>query len=92
MYTSDEQILKLPAILLRDKKISSLGQFHEETGISKQQFGNIKNQERTGKPYHFTAHNIEKISNLYDINYNFIFATSEEVYNTRSSTKKAQTT
>ena len=33
MYTSDEQLLKLPDILIANGIIETSGQFNEETGI-----------------------------------------------------------
>ena len=87
MFTSDEQILKLPSILKADGKITGPGQFYEDTGISKQHFSNIKNQESTGKVYHFTPAQIENIATIYGINYNWIFATSDQIYNIQKVTK-----
>lgn len=81
MFTSDEQILKLPAILKAAGIISGPGQFYDETGITKTHFSNVKNQEKYGRAYHFTPEQIESVANTYGINYNFIFATSNEVYN-----------
>jgi len=81
MFTSDEQILKLPAILINDGKISGTAQFFEETGITKKRFSQVENQDKYDRAYHFTPEQIECIANKYDINYNWIFASSNEVYN-----------
>ena len=90
MFTSDIQILKLPKILKKDGKISSSLQFHEETGVSKSYFSNVKNQEKYGRSYHFTPAQIEKICLIYGIDFNWVFANSEDVYSKNKSPKKAQ--
>jgi hypothetical protein len=80
MFTSDQQILKLPKILKKLGRISSLGQFHEETSISKQHFTNVKNQEKYGIPNHFTPKQIEAVIKIYKVNANWIFGMSDEVF------------
>ena len=88
MFTSDIQILKLPDILLEKGIIDGPAQFYEETGISKSFFSQVKNQEKYGRAYHFTPEHIEKVALIYGINFNWIFATSEEVFNKKSKAQK----
>lgn len=73
MLTSDRQILKLPEMLKSKGKIEYIKEFYEQTGIPKDWFSNVKNQEKRNRSYHFTAEQIEKIVKLYNIDANFIF-------------------
>jgi len=80
MFTSDEQILKLPDRLIADKKISGMAQFYEETGITRSLFSKVKNQDKYTQAYHFSPIQIETICIKYDINSNWIFAFSTDLY------------
>lgn len=80
MFTSDQQILKLPKILKKLGRISSISQFHQETGVSKQIFSMVKNQDKISQGRHFTPKQIEVIIKLYSVNGNWIFGVSEEVF------------
>ena len=88
MYTSDEQILKLPEILLAKGIIETAGQFNEETGIPKALVSNVKNQAKYKRAFHFTPEQIEKVCLLYGINFNWVFGTSDEVFNNKSKAQK----
>ena len=88
MYTSDEQILKLPDILITNGIIETSGQFYEETGIQKALFSNVKNQAKYKRAFHFTPEQIEKVCLLYGINFNWIFATSNEVFSNKPKAQK----
>lgn len=87
MFTSDEQIIKIVDILIRDGKISGPAQFYEETRITSKRFSQVQNQHKYDRAYHFTPEQIETVANKYNINYNFIFAISEQVYNIQKVTK-----
>jgi hypothetical protein len=87
MYTSDQQILKLPDILIAKGIIDSPGQFYEETGIQKALFSNVKNQAKYNRSFHFTPEQIEKVCLMYGINFNWVFSTSDEVFNTKDKQK-----
>ncbi|OCK53206.1 hypothetical protein BA768_01225 [Chryseobacterium sp. CBo1] len=80
MYTSDEQILKLPRILKDQGVIPHIQDFHEHTGITKQLFSSVKNQQKRGRGFHFTAAHIETISKVYGIDINWIFALSDNLF------------
>jgi|GEM_PF-6127734 len=80
MFTSDQQILKIPKILKKLRRLSSLMQFHEETNISKQHFTNVRHQKKYGVPVHFTPKQIETVIKIYKINANWIFGVSDEVF------------
>lgn len=88
MYTSDEQILKLPEILLAKGIIESLGQFNEETGIPKALVSNVRNQSKYKRAFHFTPEQIERVCLLYGINFNWVFGTSEEIFSKQKVNKK----
>ena len=88
LFTSDIQILKLPEILINENIIDGVAQFYEETGITKSFFSQVKNQEKYGRSYHFTPEHIEKVALLYGINFNWIFATSNDVFNKKHKTHK----
>lgn len=90
MFTSDIQLLKLPEILIEKNIIDSTSQFFYETGITKSNFSKVKNQEKYGRAYHFTPAQIERVCLLYGINFNWIFATSDEVFNKIKQTKSKQ--
>lgn len=87
LFTSDIQIIKLPEILIEKGIIDGVAQFYEETGITKSFFSQVKNQEKYGRAYHFTPAQIERICLRYGINFNFVFATSDEVFNNNSQQK-----
>ena len=90
MFTSDQQILKLPDLLIANGIIDGTAQFFEETEISKSYFSKVKNQANYGRAYHFTPAQIEKICLLYGINFNWVFATSEDIFSTAKQTKSKQ--
>lgn len=87
MYTSDQQILKLPDILIAKGVIDSPGQFYEETGIAKALFSNVKNQSKYNRAFHFTPAQIEKVCLKYGINFNWVFCISDDVFNTKYKQK-----
>lgn len=84
MYTSDEQMLKIPAILKKNGVISLIRDFHEQTGISKALFSNVKNQHKYDRSYHFTPQQIETVCLLYGIDFNWIFGASHEVFKNKT--------
>lgn len=88
MYTSDEQLLKLPDILITHGIITTSGQFNEETGIPKALVSNVRNQAKYKRAFHFTPEQIEKVCLLYGINFNWVFGTSDEVFNNKSNAQK----
>ena len=90
MYTSDEQILKLPSILISKGIIETTGQFYEETGIQKALFSNVKNQHKYDRSFHFTPEQIEKVCLLYGIDFNWVFGASEDVFINTKLTKSKQ--
>lgn len=87
MYTSDEQILKLPEILIANGIIENTNQFFEEMEISKFHFSNVKNQEKRNRAFHFTPEQIERICVSYGINFNWVFGISEMVFNKQKVNK-----
>lgn len=87
MFTSDQQIIKLLDILIADGKVSGSAQFFEESGIKKTLFSKVKNQAKYTQAYHFSPAQIEAVCKTYNINFNFIFATSTEVYNNKPMNK-----
>lgn len=87
MYTSDEQILKLPEILRSNGIIKTAGQFNKETGIPKALVSNVKNQAKYERAYHFTPEQIERVCLLYGINFNWVFGTSDEVFTRKNKQK-----
>jgi transcriptional regulator with XRE-family HTH domain len=78
MYESDIKIFELI------QSLKSLGifdfdyEFCNNIGLLKQNLSRIKQ----GKA-HFTANHIQKICNVYKVNANWIFGTSEKVFNDR---------
>ncbi len=88
LINSDIQILKLPKMLKSIGLIDNIGQFYEETGISKARFSNIKNHEKHNRPYHFTPQQIERVCLIYGIDFNWVFGVSEEVFNRKIKIEK----
>ena len=80
MYNSDKRIIRLIDLLLFEKKVSSLNEFHFETGLIRQTFNKIKNGTS-----HFTVLHIENICKKYNVNANWIYGTQPNVYNTKDS-------
>lgn len=88
MYTSDKQMLKIPSLLKKKGIISLIQDFHDETGIPKQLFSNVKNQEKINRTTHFTPEHIEKVCTMYGINFNWIFGTSDEIFINKHQAQK----
>lgn len=88
MFTSDQQILKLPDLLILNGIISGTAQFFEETGISKSYFSQVKNQAKYNRPKHITPEQIEKICLLYGIDFNWVFGISENVFKKQTKSKQ----
>lgn len=80
MFTSDQQILKLPEVLISKGIISGTAEFFEETGILKSYFSQVKNQEKYDRPKHFTPAQIEKTCLLYSVNFNWVFGVSKDIF------------
>ncbi|PIF44340.1 hypothetical protein CLU96_1284 [Chryseobacterium sp. 52] len=88
MLVSDTQILKLPQILKDEGRINLIKEFYEDTGIPKAWFSNVKNQEKRGRAFHFTAGQIQVILKVYNIDANWIFGIGTNVY--RSGNKRLE--
>lgn len=88
MLISDIQILKLPQILKNEGRIAYIKDFYENTGIPKSWFSNVKNQEKRGRAFHFTAEQIQIILRIYNIDANWIFGIGTNVY--RSSKRQVE--
>lgn len=80
-YVTDKRILRLIDLLVFQKKISSVNEFLEKVGISRQTLSKIRN----GNPNHFTVLHIEAICINYDVNANWIFGKDNRVFNSSDS-------
>ncbi|WP_086985085.1 hypothetical protein [Elizabethkingia miricola] len=80
MYTSDKQMLKLPGILKSKGIVPLITDFYNQTGLAKALFSNVKNQHKMERGYHFTPEQIERVGNIYGINFNWFFGTSDEIF------------
>lgn len=74
-YTSDNQMLLLIDLLKSYGKIKFQNDFCEATGVLKQNLNNIKNGDN-----HFTPEHIEKAVKTYNINANWIFGVSDQIF------------
>lgn len=80
MYNTDKHILRLIDLLLFEKKVSSLNEFHSEVGLIRQTYNKIKNGTA-----HFTVNHIENICKKFNVNANWIYGLQPNVYNTKNS-------
>lgn len=87
MFTSDKQILKLPEILIEKGLVVNTADFFDRVGISKSAFSRVKNQEKYDRAYHFTSEQIERIGLIFNIDFNWIFGNSDEVFHPSNKQK-----
>lgn len=93
MYTSDRNMLQLVEILKSEKKISSDKDFCELIDINPGNFTKIKKSENyPGQNYHFTPEHIEKACAKLNVDANWIFGLSSEIYKKGRSTKRSTLT
>ncbi len=76
----DERILKLIDLLRFEKKIKSEADFCRKIEMLPQRLTKIRNKKQ-----YFTAVNIQKICEEFNVNANWIFGIQDKVYNENNS-------
>lgn len=81
MYTSDKKILELTEFLKTTNVVNSDKEFCEIIEIDPGNFAKIKKSENyPNQSYHFTPLHIENVCKKLNLNANWIFGLSEEMY------------
>ena len=80
MKTPNERILRLIDLLKFQKTVKNLQKFCDEIGIVRQTIYKIKNGDAS-----FTIAQIEKIGELYNVNFNWIFGFETKVFRSDDS-------
>lgn len=84
MYTSDIKIFELIILLKSLGKIEFDYEFCDSIGIQKQNLAPIKKGLA-----HFTAKHIENVCKVYEVNANWIFDNSKNIFNQVKTTAKS---
>jgi len=82
MYTSDKKLIELIELLVYQKKYKSIRSFCIENEILEQTVSKIK-----AGTNHFTVLQIENICKKYNVNFNWVFGLSKEMYNKTENKK-----
>ena len=80
MNTPNERILRLIDLLKFQRKIKTLNQFCDETGVLRQTISKIRSNDAN-----FTVAHIETICRKYKVNANWIFGLETNVFLTEGS-------
>ena len=88
MLTTDRKMLMLPDILMDAGLITLKQELYDVLGVNRQHFNNVKNAEKYGREYHFTAEHIRIVCNVYGVNANWINDIEDDVFR-KSKHKKS---
>lgn len=80
MYTSDKKILDLAEILKSNQQISTDKEFCEILEIDPRNYVKVKKGDAYSQRYHLTPLHIENVCKKLNINANWIFGLSTEMY------------
>lgn len=87
MLTTDRKMLLLPDILKDAGLISMKKELYDVLGVNRQHFNNVKNAEKYGREYHFTAEHIRIVCTKYSINANWITDLEDNVFRHKKAQK-----
>lgn len=88
MLTTDRKMLMLPDILMDAGLITLKQELYDVLGVNRQHFNNVKNAEKYGREYHFTAEHIRIVCKVYGVNANWINDVEDDVFR-KSKHKKS---
>ena len=88
MLTMDRKMLMLPDILMDAGLITLKQELYDVLGVNRQHFNNVKNAEKYGREYHFTAEHIRIVCKVYGVNANWINDVEDDVFR-KSKHKKS---
>ena len=88
MLTTDRKMLMLPDILMDAGLITLKQELYDVLGVNRQHFNNVKNAEKYGREYHFTAEHIRIVCKVYGVNANWINDIEDDVFR-KSKHKKS---
>ena len=92
MLTTDRKMLMLPDILMDAGLITLKQELYDVLGVNRQHFNNVKNAEKYGREYHFTAEHIRIVCNVYGVNANWINDVEDDVFRKSKHKKSTKTT
>lgn len=92
MLTTDRKMLMLPDILMDAGLITLKQELYDVLGVNRQHFNNVKNAEKYGREYHFTAEHIRIVCNVYGVNANWINDIEDDVFRKSKHKKSTKTT
>ena len=80
MLTTDRKMLMLPDILKNAGLIVLKQELYDVLGVNRQHFNNVKNAEKYGREFHFTAEHIRIVCEVFGINANWIIDVEDSVF------------
>ena len=92
MLTTDRKMLMLPDILMDAGLITLKQELYNGLGVNRQYFNNVKNAEKYGREYHFTAEHIRIVCKVYGVNANWINDIEDDVFRKSKHKKSTKTT
>ena len=92
MLTTDRKMLMLPDILMDAGLITLKQELYDVLGVNRQHFNNVKNAEKYGREYHFTAEHIRIVCKVYGVNANWINDIEDDVFRKSKHKKSTKTT
>lgn len=92
MLTTDRKMLMLPDILMDAGLITLKQELYDVLGVNRQHFNNVKNAEKYGREYHFTAEHIRIVCKVYGVNANWINDVEDDVFRKSKHKKSTKTT
>lgn len=82
MMDTNKKLIRLIDLLIFEKKVKSSAEFCRRIGIQPQTLTKIKNGT-----HHFRVVYVERACKQFNVNANWIFGCSDEVYNEKGSVK-----
>ena len=88
MLTTDRKMLMLPDILKNAGLIVLKQELYDVLGVNRQHFNNVKNAEKYGREFHFTAEHIRIVCEVFGINANWIIDVEDSVFLVKKADKQ----
>lgn len=88
MLTTDRKMLLLPDLLKSAGLIKFKEELYEVLDLDRFHFNNVKNQEKYGRAYHFTAEHLKIVCKVYGVNANWLVDIEENWQRNSSVTLK----
>lgn len=88
MLTTDRKMLMLPDILKNAGLIVLKQELYDVLGVNRQHFNNVKNAEKYGREFHFTAEHIRIVCEVFGINANWIIDVEDSIFLAKKADKQ----